>query len=82
MSPDNDLLAESEGTVWSCKKGQDAHDLVVIDVNKIMASVAMIPYKLSPHPTVDAESNTYFVMEKIGADVGDLGKEDVPDGDN
>lgn len=65
--PDPDLLLASFQTVLLCEYlGEDA--LQVIDIKSIKASVGMIPYP--------DEDGLYFVAEKMGLDVGDMGGEE------
>ena len=68
--PDLTLLRESSNTLWSCKSGGDT-DLVVVCVKDIVSVIAMIPHQ----PTVAGQpiEERYFVVEKPGLDVADMG---------
>jgi hypothetical protein len=69
-SPLPDLLTRSHGTFISCKYFGD-HNLIVVDVTSIKAVVAMIPH--SP-PGIDVvEDKYYYLVERPGLDVTDLG---------
>jgi hypothetical protein len=68
--PDCALLEESSGTLWSCKpQGNDG--LVVFDVKRIEAVVAMVPH--SEHFLGAGWEGRVFVVEKPGLDVATMG---------
>jgi hypothetical protein len=60
--PDFDLLQKSYHTLWSCESLGDA-GLEVIDVQTIQSVVAMVPHL----------DDRFFVYEKIGLDIADMG---------
>jgi len=74
--PDSEILQASYGAVWSCMyNGVSA--LKVIDVKLVQSVVAIIPYP-HVHPPADAAvsemcSGPYYVVEKMGLEVGRLG---------
>ena len=69
-SPLPDLLTRSHGTFKSCKYFGDLN-LIVVDVTSIKAVVVMIPH--SP-PGIDVgEDQYYYLVERPGLDVTDLG---------
>lgn len=71
--PNEDLLGASSGVVWACCAPAAGHGLVVIDVKSIVACVAMIPSTL-PHPDATSpETTVYFVVDKLGVDIGHYG---------
>jgi hypothetical protein len=74
--PDPDLLNKSYGTLRSCLPGGN-ESLRVIDVKHIHAVIAMIPH----HPFGTNSEQHYFVVEKPGLEVAELGgqEEEVPD---
>ena len=68
-APLSDLLIRSHGTLIACKYCGDLN-LVVVDVACIKAVVAMIPY--SP-PGMDKDDGYYFLVERPGLDITNLG---------
>jgi hypothetical protein len=68
-SPVQDLLIRLHGTLISCKYFGDRH-LIVVDITCIKAVVAMIPH--SP-PGMDKDDEYYYLVERPGLDVTDLG---------
>lgn len=62
--PDPDLLKASQGTLWSCTRGESVQ---VVDVKHIAAVVAMVPHE--PFPGVER----FFLVEKPGLDVNTIG---------
>lgn len=74
--PDPTLLNKSYGTLRSCISG-GVDSLIVIDVKKIHAVVAMVPHK----PFGENSVPRYFVVEKPGLQIAELGgqREEVPE---
>lgn len=74
--PSLDLLEESRHTLISCTSLGDA-GLKVIPVHSIIAVVAMVPHS----PFGEEGDQRYFVVEKPGLDVADLGGvvEEIPE---
>ena len=70
--PHPGLLKASHGTFISCRYFRD-NSLVVVDVPCIQAVVAMIPH--SP-PDANEDEEHYFLVERPGLDVADLGGAD------
>ena len=68
--PNGGLLEESSGTLWSCKP-QGNEGLVVFDVKRIEAVVAMVPH--SKHFLGTDWESRVFVVEKPGLDVATMG---------
>ncbi|ETW86461.1 hypothetical protein HETIRDRAFT_307532, partial [Heterobasidion irregulare TC 32-1] len=64
------LLAESSGTVWVCQ-AQGNNTLVVINVKTILTCVAMVLY-IFLIPDTDL-LQLYLAMDKLGADIGNMG---------
>jgi hypothetical protein len=67
--PDNLLLEKSHNTVYSCHyRSDDA--LMVINVNRIMSLVAMIPYyRVKDDGTIVDPGDEYFLVEKPYLDI-------------
>jgi hypothetical protein len=72
--PDDFLLAESSNTVYSCEKGET---VMVIDVKRIRSVVGMLPHQVD-------EEERWFLVEKPGLDVWDMGgfEEEMDDDDD
>jgi hypothetical protein len=62
LALDFDLLQKSYHTLWLCESLSDA-GLEVIDLQRILSVVAMVPHL----------DNHFFVYEKIGLDIADMG---------
>jgi hypothetical protein len=68
--PNEWFLEASSNTLWSCKKlGDDG--LVVVDVNEIEAVVAMVLHR--PRIPGREVEDRYYVCEKMGLDVAEMG---------
>ncbi|KAF8153850.1 hypothetical protein B0H34DRAFT_753304 [Crassisporium funariophilum] len=78
--PDVTLLRASSDTLWSCQSLGDL-GLMVVDAKEITSVVAMVPH--STHTLGDDWSGRFFVVEKPGLDVAEMGGvvEDAPDED-
>ena len=72
--PHNFLLAESSNTVYSCTK---MDQVVIIDVKMIRSVVGMLPHKVE-------RENRWFVVEKPGLDLWEMGgfEEELDDNDD
>ena len=68
--PHAGLLEQSYHTIWSCER-QVENALQVIDVKTIQSVVAMIPHQ--PRIPGERRKDRFFVVEKPGLDVADLG---------
>jgi len=68
--PDPHLLQTSSYMLWSCRSQGDT-GLAVVDVKAIISVVAMIPHK--PHILDRLPEDRYFVVEKPGLDIADMG---------
>ena len=68
--PDPDLLKESSNTLWSCKRQVD-DGIVVVDVKRIEAVVAMVPH--SVEILGEEWADRVFVVEKPGLDLAAMG---------
>ena len=73
--PDPYLLAVSSKTLWSCKALGDA-GLVVVGVSNILSVVSMAPHRPAI-PGKEVEER-FFVHEKIGLDVANMGGYEQP----
>jgi|ERR1700722_13345037 len=73
--PDPFLLAASSSTVWSCKALGDA-GLVVVDVSQILSVVSMNPHR--PKIPGSEVEGRFFVHEKIGLEVANMGGHQQP----
>lgn len=63
--PDEDLLRDSSNALWvALYRGED--HLKVIDIKSIATCVAMVPFTKPP-------DGRFFVCEKMGLEVGNLG---------
>jgi hypothetical protein len=62
---------ESSYTLLSCQY-QGNSSLEVIDVKLISAVVAMVPYE----PTMNISGENFFVVEKPGLDIAQVGGDD------
>ena len=71
--PNPELLATSNGTLICCDYLGDT-SLQVIEVDHIQSVVLMIPYKLNGH---HVDSNYYFLVERPGLDMVQLGGGDL-----
>jgi hypothetical protein len=71
--PDTDLLAESYGTLYTCKYQGD-NCLEVILAKDILSVVAMVPLPSDPESPEDIEEGSqYFLVEKPGLEIFILG---------
>ena len=66
--PDQWLLEQSHHSLWSCKP----QGLAVVDVKSILSVVAMIPHSPSIPGNAQVEER-FFVVEKIGLEVANMG---------
>lgn len=75
-TPDFDLLKQSSQTIASCML---LPELMVIPVKQILSLIAMVPHEL-----VGVEEARFFMVEKPGLDISNLGMpyEGFEDGDN
>jgi len=69
-APDIDLLRASSNTLWSCKSLGN-HGIMTVDVKEISSVVAMAPH--STNTLGEAWANRFFVVEKPGLDVAEMG---------
>ena len=78
--PDPDLLRDSRGVVWAARHHGDAA-LSVINVSAIQSVVGMIPHDFNT-PSTNGVETLWFVLEKLGAEIGwmmDLDEDDDDD---
>lgn len=83
-SLDRDLLEESSFTFWSCRHSGDA-GLTIIPVQRIQSVVAVIPhptFTLNNPDLVQQFDGRYYVVEKLGLDIGILAGENEDDDEN
>ena len=72
--PHGELLKKSHGSFISCKYSGD-DSLVVVDISCIQAVVAMVPHCLR---SAEGDDDRFFLIEKPGLDVANLGGADEP----
>ncbi|KAI9066946.1 hypothetical protein FKP32DRAFT_1564687 [Trametes sanguinea] len=84
--PDPAILQDSENTVLACNSPSD-DDRAVVDVDEIVAVVAMVPLPLSQEEARQGRNvgrQRFFVVEKPGLEVASLGgiRQDLDDLDD
>lgn len=74
--PHAEMLKKSYNTYWSCTHGR-VENMEIIPVERILSVVSIIPHKLFE----DDSEQRYFVVEKPGLDIADIGgvEESTPD---